>query len=293
MITVFGATGNTGRTAATRLLKAGKKVRAVARHREKLADLGKAGAEIAVGDVEDAGFVREALGGAEAAYVLIPPNMVVDDFRAYQKRVVDAVAGGVEAAGVKYVVLLSSLGAHQSEGTGPIVGLHLFEERLKKITALNALFLRAGFFMENTLMGVPTVKGQGIYATPFPGDIPAPYIAAADIGTYAALRLERLDFKDKSVVHLTGPKSISGNDVVSLLGQAIGKPIRYVQSTFEAMEQGLKQAGLKPAMIADYIEMYKGAGKGLLAAEAGGVMVATSTTFETFAKDVFLPAYGG
>jgi uncharacterized protein YbjT (DUF2867 family) len=275
------------------LLKAGKKLRVVARHREKLADLGKSGAEVAVGDMENAGFVREALGGAEAAYVLVPPNMAVDDFRAYQHRVVDAVTGGVQAAGVKHVVLLSSLGAHHSEGTGPILGLHQFEEKLKQISGLNALFLRAGFFMENTLMGIPSIKGQGIYAAPFPADTPAPFIAASDIGTYAALRLERLDFKDKGVVHLTGPKAISGNDVVRVLGQAIGKPIRYVQSTFEDLEQGLKQAGLKPSLAADYVEMYKGATKGLLAPEAGGAVVATSTTFETFAKDVFLPAYRG
>jgi uncharacterized protein YbjT (DUF2867 family) len=157
MICIFGASGNTGGAAAAFLLKRGKKIRVVGRQREKLARLAKAGAESCVGNIENAGFVREALSGAEAAYLLVPPNLATDDFPAYQNRVIDALAGGVEAAGVRHVVLLSSLGAHHSNGTGPIVGLHHFEERLKKIAGLNALFLRAGFFMENVLMGLGSV----------------------------------------------------------------------------------------------------------------------------------------
>ena len=157
MICIFGASGNTGGAAAAHLLGSGKKVRVVGRKREKLAALAKAGAESCVGDIENAGFVREALSGAEGAYVLIPPNMATDDFRAYQARLVETLAGGIEAAKVGHVVLLSSLGAHHAEGTGPIVALHHFEERLKKIAGLSALFLRAGFFMENVLMGLGSV----------------------------------------------------------------------------------------------------------------------------------------
>ena len=45
MITVMGATGNTGRKVADTLLKAGEKVRVLGRSRAKLAPLEKAGAE--------------------------------------------------------------------------------------------------------------------------------------------------------------------------------------------------------------------------------------------------------
>jgi uncharacterized protein YbjT (DUF2867 family) len=291
MITVFGASGNTGGVAAARLLKSGQKVRVVGRQREKLAALTQAGGESCVGNVEDAGFVKEALAGAEAAYVLIPPNMAVDDFRAYQMRVVDALASGVEAAGLRHVVLLSSIGAHHSEGTGPIVALHQFENRLKKIAGLSALFLRAGFFMENILMGLGTIKAQGIYGAAMPADVPMPIIASSDIGAYAALRLERLDFSGKSAVHLVGPRGVTNAEAVAIIGQAIDKPIRYVQISLEDLEQGLKQAGLKPSLASLFIEMNKGAAQGLLAPEAGGTVVATATTFETFVKEVLLPAY--
>ena len=291
MICVFGATGNTGGAVAAHLLKKGKKVRVVGRQRERLAALVQAGAESRVGDIENVDFVREALSGAEAAYVMIPPNMATDDFRAYQARVVDSLTRGLESAGVRHVALLSSLGAHHSEGTGPIVAVHQFEQRLKKIAGLNALFVRAGFFMENVLMGIGSIKAQGVYGGPMPAETAVPIIAAADIGAYAGGRLERLDFTGTSVVHLIGPKAITQNELVATLGQAIGKPVRYAQVPFEDLEQGLKQAGLKPSVVAVFMEMYRGAGRGLVAPEEGGTVVQTPTPFETFASRVFAPAY--
>jgi uncharacterized protein YbjT (DUF2867 family) len=293
MICVFGATGHTGGAAAAHLLKSGKKVRVVGRQREKLAALAKAGAESCVGDVENAGFVREALAGAEGAYVLIPPNMATDDFRAYQSRVVDALSNGIEAAGVRHVALLSSLGAHHSEGTGPIVAVHKFEERLRKIAGLNALFVRAGFFMENVFMGMGSIKAQGIYTGAMPAEAAVPMIASADIGTYVGTRLERLDFSGTSTVHLIGPKAITQTELVTTLGQAIGKPVRYVQVTLADVEQGMNQSGMKPSLVSAFLEMFQGAGKGLVAPEEGGLVLPMQTTFETFAKQVFAPAYGG
>jgi uncharacterized protein YbjT (DUF2867 family) len=292
MITVFGASGNTGGAAAAHLLKKGRKVRVVGRRPEKLAALIKAGAESAVGDIEDARFARAALTGAEAAYVLIPPNLATEDFRAYQKRVVAALASGIEAAGVRHVVLLSSIGAHHSSGTGPIVAVHDFEERLKEIGGLNALFMRAGFFMENTLMGLGSIKAQGIYGGPMPADAAVQMIASADIGAYAGGRLERLDFSGKSVVHLLGPKAVSQTELVGILGQAVGKPIHYAQVSLDDVEKGMIQGGMRPAVVSVFVEMYRAAGQGLVAPEEGRPVELAPTSFETFAKNVFAPAYG-
>jgi uncharacterized protein YbjT (DUF2867 family) len=291
MITIFGATGHTGGAAASRLLKAGQQVRVVGRQREKLSPLVKAGAEACVGDIEDAKFVGEALKGADAAFVLIPPNMVTDDFRAYQLRVVESVSTGIETSGLGHVALLSSIGAHHSEGTGPILGVRAFEKRLAKITQLNALFLRPGFFMENVFMGMASIKAQGIYSGAMPAEATIQPIASVDIGNYAAVRLERRDFSGKKAVHLQGPRAISQGEIAAILGQAIGKPVRYVQISLDEVERGMHQAGLKPSITAAFMEMNRGAAKGLVAPETGGEIVTTQTSFETFADEVFAPAY--
>lgn len=284
MITVFGASGHTGGAAASCLLKAGKKVRVVGRHADKLARFTQAGAESAIGDIEDAAFIRRALTGADAAYVLMPPNMVTDDFRAYQQRLVAAYTDAIQATGVGHVVLLSSIGAHHREGTGPIVAAHDFEERLRKIQNLNALFLRAGVFMENVLMGMAQAKAQGIYSSTMPPDASVAMIASQDIGNYAGSRLERLDFTGKSVVHLIGPRAVSQTELVDILSKALGKPVRYQQVSFDDVEKGMRQAGMGASVVDAFMEMNRGAAKGLVAPEEGGNVVHAQTTFETFAK---------
>jgi uncharacterized protein YbjT (DUF2867 family) len=54
MITVMGATGNTGKKIAEKLLTAGERVRALARTQSKLAELQNAGAKVLAGDTNDA-----------------------------------------------------------------------------------------------------------------------------------------------------------------------------------------------------------------------------------------------
>jgi hypothetical protein len=71
----------------------------------------------------------------------------------------------------------------------------------------------------------------------------------------------------------------------------VGKPIRYQQTSFEEAEQALRQAGMKPSLVSLFAEMQRGASKGLLAPEDGGAVVQGKTTFETFAHEVFAPAY--
>jgi uncharacterized protein YbjT (DUF2867 family) len=291
MITVFGATGNTGGAVAATLLKLGKKVRVVGRKSDKLAALVKAGAEAAVGDIEDGAFVQKAMQGAEAAYVLIPPNLGAADLRAYQMRVVETVTAAIAATKLGHVVLLSSIGAHLASGTGPIVGVHTFEQKLNQIPGLNALFVRAGFFMENVFMGLHGIKAEGIYSAAMPAEAAVPMIAASDIGVYVAGRLARLDFKGKSAVHLLGPQPVSQTELVATLGKAIGKPVRYVQISIDDVAKGMAMGGLSASVIAAFTEMMRAAGEGKVAPEEGGAIEHGATTFATFTETVFAPAY--
>ena len=140
MYLITGATGNTGSVVAKGLLEQGKKVRVVARTQAKLEQLGALGAETLIGDITSQDTARKAFAQIEAAYLMIPPAMTVPDFRGYQKKLVDVYGSALEANGsVKHVVVLSSFGADKDAKTGPILGLHFLEERLKQIKALNSL----------------------------------------------------------------------------------------------------------------------------------------------------------
>ncbi len=92
----------------------------------------------------------------------------------------------MEQAGVQYAVSLSSIGADKPDRTGPVVGLHRFEQRLNRIPGLNVLHLRPGYFMENTLAQIGPVQALGIAAGPLDPDLKLPMICTGDIGMAAA-----------------------------------------------------------------------------------------------------------
>lgn len=292
MIVVFGATGRTGGAAARCLLELGEEVRVVGRNRDRLQPLVDQGAEAVVADLGDDRAAERVLAGAEAAYLLIPSNADVDDFRGYQRKLVRAATTAVDRSGIGNVVLLSSLGAHHSARTGPVVALHTFEKELRKIPKLNVLSLRAGHFMENLLMSVRMVREGDFLGAPVPPEAPMGLIAAADIGRYAALRLAALDFSRFEVVNLIGPDLTTMADVARTIGDVIRRPgLPYMQLSYADALDGMIWTGLKPKLAALWIELYQADDRGLLRPEEGTPVVNTETDFEEFAKTTFAPAY--
>ena len=77
MITIMGATGNTGAVIAETLLKSGERVRVLGRSAERLKALEGQGAEVMIGDVTDDAHLAAAFRGADAVYTLIPRPLVV------------------------------------------------------------------------------------------------------------------------------------------------------------------------------------------------------------------------
>jgi uncharacterized protein YbjT (DUF2867 family) len=149
LVTVMGATGKTGHVVAERLLAAGVQVRALGRSPDNLAPLAKAGAQPVVADVNRSTDLTAAFRGADAVYALVPPLLTAPDILAHYDKVNGAIASALSESGVKRVIYLSSIGADQPSGTGPVVGLHRGEEKLKALPGLDLLLLRPGYFYEN------------------------------------------------------------------------------------------------------------------------------------------------
>src|SRR6266403_1534140 len=194
MYVILGATGNTGSVVARELLDKGKRVRVVGRDNKKLAPFVTRGADALAADVLDTDALSRAFAGAQGVYVLIPPDMTSPDFRAYQDRVTESIAKALEKGGVAHVMTLSSVGADKPDKTGPVVGLHNLELRLAQVRGLNALHLRAGYFMKNTLAPIGIIRSFGMMAGPIRAAVPLALIATRDIGAAAAEALLRLDF---------------------------------------------------------------------------------------------------
>jgi uncharacterized protein YbjT (DUF2867 family) len=254
MIIVAGASGKTGSSVASKLLDAGKRVRVLLR-REDTAEAWRArGAEVQVGSLDDARFLRSALEGASALYALIPEDMRRSALRTYRLQIVEALASAVRSSSIPHVVLLSAAAAVVAEGNGPAAELHIAEQALGAATT-RLTTLRPCAFQENALSVLPTAITDGVYPNFLPSaDFAVPMIAARDVATYAVDRL--IGASDPSeVLDLSGP-SYSARQVAALLSEALAKPIRVVHIPADQHVAALTRAGLSPEFARSVAELY-------------------------------------
>jgi uncharacterized protein YbjT (DUF2867 family) len=295
MYTVLGATGNIGSVITKKLLEKGEKVRVVGRNAARLEQFVHKGAEAFVADIKDSEALTKALTGVRGAFLLLPPGMTSPDYRAEQELESNAISTAVKNGGLQYAVNLSSIGAQAPAGTGPILGLHDAERKLNAVERLNVLHLRPAYFMENHFSAIQMIQMMGIYGGALKPDLKIPMIATRDIGAYAAERLLKLDFSGKQTQELLGERDLSMTEVAAVISRGIGKPdLRYVQFSYEQVEQTLVQMGLSAKTAAYLIEMFQGFNNGIVTGlELRTAANTTPTSIETFVKEVFAPAYQG
>ncbi len=293
MYVITGATGNTGRVVVETLLAKGQPVRVIGRSAERLQPFVHRGAEPFVGRVEDEAVMTRAFQGAKAVYAMIPPDMTLPDFRGYQDRVSSALAGAIQTAAVRYAVALSSMGADKPDRTGPVVGLHNFEQKLNGISQLNVLHLRAGYFMENLLSQIGLIQRMGLMAGPLRRELPLPMIATRDIGAYAGDRLLRLNFSSQQTRELLGERDVTMAQAAGIIGKVIGKPnLTYEQVSDDMAIAGMTQMGIAVGTAKLLVEMSAALNSGYMAPlEKRSPENTTPTSIETFAKEEFAPRF--
>ncbi len=294
-ITVLGATGNIGTVLVHRLLATGHKVTAVARASARLDALAQAGAIAAAGDLHDVALLTEALRGADAAFLMIPPNMTSPDVLGHMAQVGEAIATAVRATGLKQAVHLSSIGADAAAGTGPVLGVHDQEARLNAVPGLTVAHLRPAYFMENLLANVGMIQHMGITGSAMRPDLQFPMVATKDIAAKAAELLDQGDFENHSVHYLLGARNHSMQEATAIIGQAIGRPeLPYVPFGYDDAQKGMVQAGLSENMAELYIQMTRTMNEEkAMVHDARTAVNTTPTTLEEFAQTVFAPAFAG
>ena len=292
MYTIMGATGNVGGRIAGELLAKGKEVRAIGRSAERLQSLVDKRAQAAVGKITDREFLKEAFRGSTAVFFMIPPNFAAENYKAYQNEITDNGVAAITDAGVKHVVVLSSQGAHMTEGNGVVEGLAAMERKFAGLDGVNVLNLRPAFFMENFMNMMGMIKTANMNGSNLKSSVKFPMIAAKDIATAGADALLALDFQGKSHRDLLGQRDLSMGETTKIIGAAIGKPeLPYVELPPEAMKKGIMDMGMNENIAGAMVEYYEGLNSGAIQGDAtrspGNT---TETPFEEFAQ-VFAVVY--
>ncbi|MEZ0607556.1 NmrA family NAD(P)-binding protein [Fibrella sp. WM1] len=288
---VTGSLGHTGKPITEGLLKAGHTVTVITSKADNAAKIEALGATAAVGSLEDGAFVTQAFANADAVYLMIPPKWNMTDWRAYQNQVGDHYIAAIKANDIRFVVLLSSVGAHKGSGTGPVDGLYDMEQKLKTVEGLNVKVLRPSYFMQNLFSMAGMVKGMGIMGSNF-GDDPVVLVHTDDIAAAALQELLNLDFTGTQVRYVAGDER-TGAEIARVLGEAVGKPeTPWVVFSDEQNKQGMLQAGLSDEVATNYTEMGASLRDGSMQADYLANRPALSKIkLEDFAKNEFAPAF--
>jgi uncharacterized protein YbjT (DUF2867 family) len=291
-IVVLGATGKVGSKISEILLKEGHKVILIARTADKLKTFKDMGTEVVSADITDVDVIADTFKNADSAYVMTPPSFTATSYRTFQRKVGDGIIEAIQKSGIKYIVNLSSCGAHMHENNGLIAGLAELEVKLNQLNDVNVLHLRPAYFIDNVLLNIPLIKEMGINGTTADANHQIPMVATKDIASIAASYLVNRNFKGKSVRPILGDRNYTFKELTGIIGRAIGKPdLQYVQFPIEQAKQAIISQGISADVANDITAMETALKKGIMNYEQRTAENSTPTSAESFAKEVFAPLY--
>jgi uncharacterized protein YbjT (DUF2867 family) len=238
-ILVTGATGNVGRQVVSQLLATGARVRAMARSPES-AGLPRQ-VEVVRGDLTAPTTLDRCLDGVDAVFLVwcAPVTAVAPALARIAKH-------------ARRIVFLSNLTVRDGieEQAYPVTTLHAGIERLIEASGVRWTFLRPGAFAANArIWWAPQVRAGNVVRWPYPGAVTSP-IHERDIAA-VAVRALCDDGHAGAKYILTGPQSLTQRDQVRIIGDAIGRPLRFEEIPPETARR--EMAIMMPASIADML----------------------------------------
>jgi uncharacterized protein YbjT (DUF2867 family) len=233
MIAVVGATGNTGRAVVKELQALGETPVCIVRNGDKAREVLGANAKTAVAELTDKGALEKALQGVTRVFVVTGHNPAMVE---QQGNVMEA----AEKAGAKYLVRVSGGPAVARKDSPSVVGRGHFalDQALMNSSKLGGVILRPGLFMQNIFAQIPLIK-EGKMVLPFPKDKPMALIDVRDTGALGA-RVVRDAAQHAGKTYEFSGKTTTYGEFADVFSQVLGKPITYVTTTVQQLEQTLK-----------------------------------------------------
>jgi uncharacterized protein YbjT (DUF2867 family) len=264
-------------------------VRLLGRRPDKLTHFMKRGAETAIGAQDDVEYLCKATKGVDALFWGTPPGYGSDDVRDFQNRLGRAAAKAIETNKIARVVNLSSIGADLASGNGPIAGLHDVEGLLNS-TGANVTHLRPGFFFENLLWQLDSIRNWGRISLPLSGSTRYPMIATRDIGHVAAARLANTTWSGQVAQEIQGPASLCFREVAEMLTRVLDRKIVYIKCDRQEMRDTLLKSAMSENAADLLLELYDAVESGALRPlQPRSETTTTSTTLYDFAREFIAP----
>jgi uncharacterized protein YbjT (DUF2867 family) len=287
-IAIAAASGNIGRRTAEKVVKAGAETILLSRRPEQLADLVAQGAIVKSISSDDAPGLIAATKNVDALFWLTPPKLDVFSLSDWYTQTAIAGARAVRENGIDRVVNISAIGA----GAKPNLGTVSFTGNVEAIfnqTGANILHLRPGYFMENFLIQVDSIRRDHTVSFPYPSDHDIPWISTDDIGDEAAKYLLDDRWAGQWTRNLMGAENLTPLETAAILSRVLNRPIEYAQVTIESIQQQLAFFGATPDVQTELGHLFRALGDpdGVYATARTPEAI-TPTTFEQFVQNKLL-----
>jgi uncharacterized protein YbjT (DUF2867 family) len=162
-------------------------------------------------------------------------------------------AEGAVRAGVRHVVLVSTLGADFEPGF-TFGRWALAGERAVAAAGAPFTVLRPNSFMTNFVSGLRP-GDDGALRLPW-GTGACSFVDPRDVAAAAATVLLDPEGHASATYELTGPEALDGNALAALLGDASGAPIHYVDTPVAIVRGALSKSGMPPSMVTAFLDLH-------------------------------------
>jgi uncharacterized protein YbjT (DUF2867 family) len=219
-IVVLGGTGHVGIPYISEFLAQGLKVRVVARSPERVARRFP-GAEVTRGSMMVAGDVREAVEGADGAFLITPIGG--NDDADLELRAARAAITAARDARLAHFIFSSVIQANGPTGI-PLLDVKREIEGLLEESGLPWSSLRTGCYMEDWLEFSPSLLQRGIFFFPISPSHYLSFTSQRDVSRVAAalLRQNRVLYGSLDVIE---PVTRTLNEVARLYGEQLGRKV--------------------------------------------------------------------
>ncbi|MDQ0592759.1 uncharacterized protein YbjT (DUF2867 family) [Chryseobacterium ginsenosidimutans] len=262
-IIITGSLGNVAKPLAQQLIAEGHDITLISSNESKESEIKALGAKSAIGSITDLNFLVKTFEGADAVFLMTPPNI---GFENIVKNTINAGKNYAEAISkteVKRIVMLSSIGVESPVDNGPIKGLHFIEKFYNELENTSVTFLRAGYFYINFFNDIPLIKNAGILGANYPENIIIPLVHPKDIAKAAAEELIK-NSEGKNIRYIVSDYR-PASEIAKAFGNAIEKPeLPWVEFKDEDSLNGMLQAGLPQEIAELYTEMGRGLRTGVI-----------------------------
>ena len=284
-VLVTGATGNIGSRLIPRLAsRPDIAVRALVRSLDRAAPLAASGAELVPGRLEDKEAVRRAMQNIDTVVLITPAGPSAADQAS-------AALAAAREAGVRKIVRVSVFNAAYG-GPSDVTRQHGQTDWEIRASGLTYTILRPPFFMQNLcfLAARSIVREGRIYFGT--GDGRLSMIDLRDVVDCAEESVMS-ESGDNKTFTLTGPESISFQEIADRLSTMMRRPVRYVPVFPEWVEQSIRAMGRGDwysRVMADLCQAYSENWGDVVTGDVALITGHRPRSFYVFAREVLLPA---